>query len=85
MLRKDGYPCVFYGDYYGAHYRDNGRDGQEYEIWLNDHHWIIDKLLYVRRHFAYGEQYDYINDANLIGWTRLGDEQHNSANRRGFE
>ena len=79
LLRQDGYPCIFYGDYYGAHYKDNGRDGQEYEIWLNDHHWIIDKLLYVRQNYAYGEQYDYFDEANLVGWTRLGDEEHDSA------
>ncbi|MEM8673806.1 MAG: alpha-amylase [Cyanobacteria bacterium P01_G01_bin.67] len=79
LLRKQGYPCVFYGDYYGAHYRDRGRDAQEHEVWLNDHHWIIDKLLYVRQHFAYGEQYDYFDNANLIGWTRLGDAEHERA------
>ncbi|MGD1917558.1 MAG: alpha-amylase [Pleurocapsa sp.] len=79
LLRKEGYPCVFYGDYYGAHYKDRGRDGKEHEVWLNDHHWIIDKLLYVRKKFAYGEQYDYLDDANLIGWTRLGDAEHNRA------
>ena len=79
LLRKDGYPCIFYGDYYGAHYKDRGRDGQEHEVWLNDHHWIIDKLLYIRKHFAYGEQYDYLNEPNLIGWTRLGDAEHDRA------
>ena len=79
LLRQQGYPCIFYGDYYGAHYKDRGKDGNEYEIWLNDHHWLIDRLLYVRRHFAYGEEYDYFDDANLIGWTRLGDPQHPQA------
>ena len=79
LLRKAGYPCIFYGDYYGAHYQDLGRDGNEHEVWLNDHHWIIDKLLYVRKYFAYGEQYDYFDDPHLIGWTRLGDEQHRHA------
>ena len=79
LLRQEGYPCIFYGDYYGAHYQDRGRDGNKYEIWLNEHHWIIDKLLYVRRHFAYGKQYDYFDDPNLIGWTRLGDTEHQSA------
>ncbi len=79
LLRRAGYPCIFYGDYFGAQYKDKGRDGQEYEIWLNDHHWIIDKLLYVRKNYAYGEQYDYFDDANLIGWTRLGDAEHPQA------
>ncbi len=31
LLRQEGYPCIFCADYYGAHYRDQGRDGQEYE------------------------------------------------------
>ena len=31
ILRRDGYPCIFYGDYYGAHYKDVGKDGNEYE------------------------------------------------------
>ena len=79
LLRQQGYPCIFYGDYYGAHYKDRGRDGNEHEVWLNDHHWIIDRLLYARRHFAYGAQYDYLDDANLIGWTRLGDLEHPQA------
>ena len=23
LLRRDGYPCIFYADYYGAHYKDD--------------------------------------------------------------
>ncbi|NJK99652.1 MAG: alpha-amylase [Spirulinaceae cyanobacterium RM2_2_10] len=76
LLREQGYPCVFYADYYGAHYRDRGRDGNEYEIWLDSHRWIIDRLLFARQHFAYGPQYDYIDHFNTIGWTRLGSAQH---------
>ncbi len=76
LLRREGYPCVFYGDYYGAHYRDRGRDGNEYEIWLDSHRWLIDQFLHARRHYAYGPQYDYFNQPNCIGWTRLGDAEH---------
>lgn len=76
LLRREGYPCVFYGDYYGAHYKDHGPDGEEYEIWMDSHKWIIDKFLEVRKTYAYGEQYDYFDHANTIGWTRLGDEEH---------
>ena len=76
LLRQEGYPCIFYPDYFGAHYRDRGRDGNEYEIWLNNHHWILDKLLYARRNYAYGEQYNYFDHPNTIGWTRLGDDKH---------
>jgi alpha-amylase len=24
LLRAQGYPCIFYADYYGAHYTDRG-------------------------------------------------------------
>ncbi|MEH1923652.1 alpha-amylase [Nostoc sp.] len=76
LLRSDGYPCIFYADYYGANYKDTGSDGNEHEIWLDSHKWIIDKFLHVRQTYAYGDQYDYFDHANTIGWTRLGDEEH---------
>nr|WP_199308053.1 MULTISPECIES: alpha-amylase [unclassified Leptolyngbya] len=76
LLRREGYPCIFYADYYGAHYKDKGRDGNEHEIWLDSHQWIIDKFLYARQTYAYGDQYDYFDHPNTLGWTRLGDEEH---------
>lgn len=76
LLRREGYPCIFYADYYGAHYKDNGNDGNEYEIWLDSHQWIIDKFLFTRKTYAYGDQNDYFDHANTIGWTRLGNEEH---------
>jgi len=72
LLRREGYPCVFYADYYGADYEDYGRDGNRYPIHLPSHRWLIDKFLYARRHCAYGPQYDYFDHFNTIGWTRLG-------------
>lgn len=74
LLRAEGYPCIFYADYYGAHYVDRGRDGNEYEIWLDSHRVILDRLLMARKHFAHGPQYDYFDHPNCIGWTRLGTE-----------
>jgi alpha-amylase len=76
LLRREGYPCIFYADYYGAHYKDRGKDGNEYEIWIDSHQWLLDKFLLVRQTYAYGEQYDYFDHPNTIGWTRLGDEEH---------
>jgi alpha-amylase len=76
LLRREGYPCIFYADYYGAHYKDYGPDGNEYEIWMDSHQWLIDKFLFARKTYAYGEQYDYFDHANTIAWTRLGDEEH---------
>jgi alpha-amylase len=79
LLRAEGYPCIFYPDYYGAHYQDKGRDGNPYEIWLNSHKDILDQLLFVRKNFAYGAQYDYFDHPDVIGWTRLGSEDHPQA------
>ncbi len=76
LLRESGYPCIFYADYYGATYKDKGRDGAEHEIFLDAHQWIIDKLLFARKTYAFGEQIDYLDYPTCIGWTRLGDEQH---------
>lgn len=76
LLRAEGYPCVFYPDYYGASYTDKGKDGQDYEIHLGEHRWILDKFLKVRQRYAYGEQYSYFDHGNVIGWTRLGTDEH---------
>lgn len=75
LLRKDGYPCVFHPDLYGASYWDKGEDGQDYEIFL-DKVDELESLLYARKDFAYGMQRDYFESANVIGWTREGDEEH---------
>lgn len=66
LLRKDGYPCVFYGDYYGIN-GENPMDG---------HKEMIDQLIDIRKRYAYGEQTDYFESENLIGWVRHGDEKH---------
>jgi alpha-amylase len=79
LLRGEGYPCVFYADYYGASYEDSGRDGNRYKIEMPSHRWMIDKFLYARQNFAYGPQYDYFDHWNTIGWTRLGDAEHPKA------
>jgi alpha-amylase len=75
LLREGGYPCVFYPDLYGAHYVDKGPDGNDYEIFLDkcDH---IEELLRARNQFAYGNQRDYLDHANCIGWTREGTEEN---------
>jgi alpha-amylase len=75
LLRAEGYPCVFYPDLYGAHYKGRGNDGNEYEIWLEKTD-SIEQLLQARCDHAYGIQRDYFDHNNCIGWTREGDEQH---------
>lgn len=79
LLREEGYPCVFYADYYGAEYQDRGQDGNTYHIVLPSHRCILDQLLYARQNYAYGPQYDYFNHPDIIGWTRLGDAEHPKA------
>jgi alpha-amylase len=64
LLRQDGYPCVFYGDYYGIPH-NNIPAGRP---WLTP-------LLRARRECAYGRQHDYFDDPDIIGWTREGDEE----------
>ncbi|WP_287130834.1 alpha-amylase [Candidatus Cyanaurora vandensis] len=74
LLRRDGYPCVFYADYYGGHYFD-----KNIEIWLDSHREILDKLLWARHAYGYGDQVDYFDHPDVIGWTRLGDTEHPGA------
>lgn len=75
LLRAEGYPCVFYADLYGAHYKDHGRDGKEYEIWLEKVA-ELEQLLQARCNHAFGPQRDYFDHPNCIGWTREGDNDH---------
>lgn len=78
LLRQEGYPCVFYADYYGAEYSDpRCREGEI--VKLHSHRWMIDKFLQARHQYAHGEQLDYFDHPNTIGWTRLGDKEHGKA------
>ncbi|WP_345949145.1 alpha-amylase [Mucilaginibacter sp. PAMB04274] len=71
LLRADGYPCLFYSDLYGSHYQDTGGDGEDYKVTLNKVD-ELEALLYSRKNLAYGEQRDYFDHPNCIGWTRSG-------------
>jgi len=73
LLREKGYPCIFFPDLYGASYKDKGKDGNEYEIFLPKCE-ELDCLLKARKDFAYGQERDYIDHQNCIGWTREGNE-----------
>lgn len=67
LLRNEGYPCVFYGDYYGIPH-DNIKPVSSLKI-----------LLKIREKFAYGTRHDYFDDAKIVGWTLEGvDEMENS-------
>jgi alpha-amylase len=78
LLREAGYPCIFYPDLYGAHYTDKGKDGNDYEIFLEKCA-PLEKLLMARNIYAYGLQRDYMDHANCIGWTREGTADNNNS------
>lgn len=64
LLRKEGYPCVFFPDYYGSldeEWHKGYQSGREY----------LQLLLKLRKQFALGEQLTYVQ-SSVAGWTRLG-------------
>ena len=65
LLRKDGLPCVFYGDYYGIPSQN-----------INPMKETLDKMITVRKDYAYGDQIDYLDDHDIIAWVRTGDDMH---------
>lgn len=69
LLRQEGYPCVFYGDLYGMkgkHEEPPACNGQLADIVL------------ARKLYAYGDQEDYWDNPNCIGFVRRGNEEHPS-------
>lgn len=66
LLQAQGLPCLFYGDYYGI------AAGESYQGMAK----ILDKLLFLRRHHAYGEEIQYFDAPHCIGLTRQGDIDH---------
>ncbi len=68
LLRKAGYPCVFYGDYYGTA-GDNSFDGKKDSI---------DKFIHLRQTCCFGDEDNYFENENLIGWVRKGNEENDS-------
>ena len=64
LLRDEGYPCIFYGDFYGIPH-DNILPIEE-----------LKTILKIRKEKAYGIQHDYFDHPDYIGWTREGDEEH---------
>lgn len=60
LLREDGIPCVFYGDYYGVPHDDIPSVKK------------IKELISLRQTHNYGTMHDYFNDRSIIGWTREG-------------
>ena len=66
LMRDEGYPCVFWGDYYGINQEDGYPASKPW----------IDKILKARASSAHGQQDDYFDNNDTIGWVRHGDEEH---------
>ena len=64
LLRKDGFPCIFFGDYYGVPCQ---------QIAPVNH---IKKLISLRKTHAYGKEHMYFDHESVVGFTREGDKEH---------
>ncbi len=64
LLQQNGYPCVFYGDYYGI--------AGEPPVHRN----TLDILLRLRRTHAHGVQDDYFDSPGCVGFVRRGNAEH---------
>lgn len=60
LLRQEGVPCIFYGDLYGIPHDGISPVG------------ALPKLLLARKFCAWGQQTDYLDDPDIIGWVRKG-------------
>lgn len=79
LLREQGYPNIFHADYYGASYTSSDNSCNNSSVTIASHKVAIDKLLAARKNYAYGQQIDYLDHQDIIGWTRLGDASHPKA------
>ncbi len=73
LLRKDGYPCLFYGDYFGNPGDGGGRNK------LVSHQKLIDNFLLARSRYTHGDQHDYFDHPTCVGWLWSGDVEHPGA------
>lgn len=82
LLMREGYPAVFYGDYYSiAHEADAGeeqtRDLQDGKVReASCHRLILDILLDARKRYAYGDQTLLFDHPTTVGLVRHGDQEH---------
>lgn len=64
LLRNQGTPCIFYGDYYGIPSRGIAPTAN------------LQIMVQIRHRYAYGPEDDYFNDDNIVGFVRRGDTDH---------
>ncbi|EFR04053.1 glucan 1,4-alpha-maltohexaosidase [Nannizzia gypsea CBS 118893] len=70
LLRRDGYPCLFYGDLYGITNTE-----PKYRLPPIEK---LAALATIRAMYAYGKQRDYFDHRKCIGFVRYGDTAHPS-------
>ncbi|KAG2414898.1 hypothetical protein HFD88_006086 [Aspergillus terreus] len=71
LLQNKGQPCIFYGDLYGM--RGDSRHSASPTCGGR-----LPILTQVRKLYAYGEQEDYYDQPNCIGFVRYGNLRHPS-------
>ena len=64
LLRKEGYPCVFYGDLYGIPFSNVQPVNK------------LKTLITLRKLKVFGREHNYFDHKNVIGWTLEGDNKH---------
>lgn len=64
LLRRDGFPCIFFPDYFGSGNRSWNPHQIEGKAYL-------DLFLKLRKQFALGEE-RYYAQQNIAGWVRMG-------------
>ncbi|KAF7187589.1 Alpha-amylase [Pseudocercospora fuligena] len=85
LLRREGKPCVFWGDLYGTlgdkktrpeapacRVPVSSNSGTNTAAQGASPRCLLPSLMLARRLFAYGEQRDYFDSMSCIGWTRSG-------------
>jgi alpha-amylase len=68
LLREQGYPCLFMGDYQGVTAAK-----------IKSKKAMLNKLLKLRKKYSYGVQHDYFDHPDVVGWTREGDAEHENS------
>ncbi|KAF5010932.1 hypothetical protein F66182_15405, partial [Fusarium sp. NRRL 66182] len=76
LLRKDGYPCIFYGDLYGICSHTANETGTPKKKKFRHPHVpkelqrSLPAMILARKLYAYGEQQEYLPSRNCIGFVR---------------
>ncbi|EME47027.1 glycoside hydrolase family 13 protein [Dothistroma septosporum NZE10] len=85
LLRREGHPCVFWGDLYGTLgpkseepackvpiMSTSAQERAAAGIASRTTRCLLPSLMLARKLFAYGQQHDYFDSMSCIGWTRAG-------------